>query len=101
MDIWGAQHLDDLPVLERVLEESVAMAGATLLSLQLHHFGSGQGVTGVAMLCESHVSIHTWPESGYAALDVFMCGDADPYLAVQHWRASLQPQRCVVRVLKR
>ena len=49
-------------------------AGATLLNLITHRF-EPQGVTGLALLAESHISIHTWPESGYAAVDVFTCGD--------------------------
>jgi S-adenosylmethionine decarboxylase len=52
----------------------VNQAGATLLNLITHHF-QPQGVTGLALLAESHLSIHTWPESGYAAVDVFTCGD--------------------------
>ena len=50
-------------------------AGATLLHIHLHHFTPNGGVSGVAVLAESHISIHSWPEYGYAALDVFMCGD--------------------------
>ena len=49
-------------------------AGATLLNLITHRFDP-QGVTGLALLAESHISIHTWPENGYAAVDVFTCGD--------------------------
>ncbi len=47
----------------------------------MHGFGSGAGVTGVALLAESHITVHTWPERGYAAFDVFMCGACDPEAA--------------------
>ncbi|MGJ8536418.1 MAG: adenosylmethionine decarboxylase [Parasphingopyxis sp.] len=67
-------RLDDAALVERALRDAVAAAGATILDLNLHHFGEGQGVTGVALLAESHLSIHTWPEHRYAALDLFLCG---------------------------
>ena len=59
----------------------VEVAGATLLHIHLHHFTPNGGVSGVAVLAESHISIHSWPEYGYAALDIFMCG-ADQSAAV-------------------
>ena len=55
--------------------------GATLLHIHTHKF-SPQGVSGVAILAESHISVHTWPEIGYGAFDVFMCGDAEQMNAV-------------------
>ena len=66
--------LDDEAVLRSIITTAVQRAGATLLHLITHHF-EPQGVTGLALLAESHLSIHTWPESGYAAVDVFTCGD--------------------------
>lgn len=53
-------------------------AGATVLTQRWHHFGEGHGYTGVVILAESHISVHTWPEKGYAAIDCFMCGQCDP-----------------------
>ncbi|MGP1281413.1 MAG: adenosylmethionine decarboxylase [Parasphingopyxis sp.] len=69
-----AAPLDDIGLVERALRDAAQAAGATILDLDLHHFGPGQGVTGVALLAESHLSIHTWPEHDYAALDLFLCG---------------------------
>lgn len=74
IDLFGCTGLDDVDVVERALRDAVMAAGATLLELRLHGFGVGQGVTGVAMLAESHISIHTWPERDYAAADIFLCG---------------------------
>ena len=53
-------------------------ANATVITQRWHHFGHGCGYTGVVVLAESHISVHTWPEEGFAAIDVFMCGKCDP-----------------------
>ncbi len=73
-DLFECDHLDDEARIEAALRASVAASGATLLNLHVHGFGTGQGVTGVAMLAESHISIHSWPERRYAAVDMFLCG---------------------------
>lgn len=75
-DLTGCTGLADVARVEATLRAAVAAAGAILLDLRLHHFGPEQGVTGVALLAESHISIHTWPEHGYAAADIFLCGQA-------------------------
>jgi S-adenosylmethionine decarboxylase len=67
-------RLDDQAFLRDTITAAASEAGATLLNLITHRF-QPQGVTGLALLAESHISIHTWPESGYAAVDVFTCGD--------------------------
>jgi S-adenosylmethionine decarboxylase len=67
-------RLDDEAFLRDTITAAAKRAGATLLNLITHRF-EPQGVTGLALLAESHISIHTWPESGYAAVDVFTCGD--------------------------
>lgn len=78
IDIWGATHIDELKLMEDTLRHAVEVSGATLLHLHLHHFTPTGGISGVAVLAESHISVHTWPEKNYAAFDVFMCGDAEP-----------------------
>ena len=82
VDLWDAKRLGDLDHIDRTLRACVEASGATLLHLHLHHFTPNGGVSGVAVLAESHISIHTWPERDYAALDVFMCGAADPQAAI-------------------
>ncbi|MEQ9518604.1 MAG: adenosylmethionine decarboxylase [Parvibaculum sp.] len=101
VDLVEASRLDDIAHIDEVLRECVTVAGATLLHLHLHHFTPNGGVSGVAVLAESHISIHTWPEVGYAALDVFMCGDAKPELAIDVLRKAFNPSDIKVDNLRR
>lgn len=96
VDLWGCEHLDRMDHIDAALRESVAAAGATLLHIHLHHFTPNNGVSGVAVLAESHISVHTWPECGYAAFDVFMCGDARPKEAVEVLKCYFRPRRVEV-----
>ncbi|MCP4328044.1 MAG: adenosylmethionine decarboxylase [Alphaproteobacteria bacterium] len=96
IDLIGADRLDDLGYVEQTLRDCVEAAKATLLHIHLHHFTPNGGVSGVAVLAESHISIHSWPERGFAALDIFMCGDAEPQRAVEVIRAAFAPTRIVV-----
>ena len=90
-DFWGASQLDNLELMESALRESVDVAGATLLHIHLHHFTPNGGISGVAVLAESHISVHTWPERGYAAFDVFMCGDAEPEKTIPVLKKAFHP----------
>ena len=101
VDLWGASHLDDQGRLEQALREASSAAGARLLELRLHRFESSGGLSGLAILAESHISIHTWPERGYAAVDVFMCGGADPYRVIPVLRQALEPETLQVSEHKR
>lgn len=101
IDLWGAEKLDDLSVVEKALTEAAEVAGATLLHTHLHHFSPNGGISGVLVLAESHISIHTWPERAYAALDIFMCGACDPYKAIPVLRAAFNPSQVVLGEQKR
>jgi len=101
IDFWGATHLDDIPLVDRALREAVTACEATLLHIHLHEFSENGGISGVAVLAESHISVHTWPELGYAAFDVFMCGECDPRLAVPVLRRNFLPDREEVSEHKR
>ena len=101
IDFWDASFLDDMPVVERALREAVTACGATLLHIHLHEFSENGGVSGVAVLAESHISVHTWPELGYAAFDVFMCGDCDPQAAIPVLRRLFLPRREEIGEYKR
>jgi S-adenosylmethionine decarboxylase len=91
IDLWGAKGLDDAKLIERAFKECITACGATLLYLHLHCFSENGGISGVAVLAESHISIHTWPEREYAAIDIFMCGDAEPHKAVPILRRHFKP----------
>ena len=93
-DLHGvAPHLlTDPQRIEQLLLAAAEVAGATPIYGKFHHFGTGQGVTGVLLLQESHISIHTWPEFGFAAVDAFMCGDCRPELAIELLRAAFAPR---------
>lgn len=92
IDMWGAAHLTDIDAIRKTLIRAVEACNATLLHIHLHHFGESGGVSGVAVLAESHISIHTWPERGFAAIDIFMCGACDPSRALPILRAAFQPE---------
>ena len=90
-------RLDDEAFLRTSITTAANIAGATLLNLITHRF-EPQGVTGLALLAESHISIHTWPESGYAAVDVFTCGDHTmPEQACAVLSEALQSKRHALR----
>ena len=91
-ELYGCDHtiLDNEKILKELIRESIDIASATLLNICAHKFDP-QGVTIVALLSESHISIHTWPESGSCALDVFTCGDSKPDLALLHIINLLNP----------
>ena len=67
-------RLNDVDVIRGALLEAARRAGATIVNQAFHHF-SPHGVSGAVIIAESHLSIHTWPEYGYAAVDLFTCGD--------------------------
>ncbi len=102
-DLYGidADKLRDSVGLARLLNDAAKQAGATTLHCDFHQFGEGSGVTGVVMLAESHISIHTWPESGFAALDIFMCGAAQPKHALGCIELVLQPSNRRVHEIAR
>ena len=86
LDVAGVPFhvLDDDVFLERMLMATVEQMGATLLGLHVHRL-EPQGISGVAVIAESHLTIHTWPERGEAAVDLFTCGDAARARAALDW----------------
>jgi S-adenosylmethionine decarboxylase len=102
-DFYGvsARLLQSRNELEVLLRNAAETAGATVLGSHFHSFGSAQGITGVVLLAESHISIHTWPESEFAAVDIFMCGTANPQRALEALVEALSPTQQHVEVAAR
>jgi S-adenosylmethionine decarboxylase len=111
-DILGVHHIAELcecnsdflnnsEHISNALREAVEVANATLLEEVKYEF-TPQGITAVCLLSESHISIHTWPEKRYAAVDIFTCGDHTmPDKACQHLVNALQCNKSNITVLKR
>ena len=102
VDAWQApsELLNSPEAIRKGLIEAITAGKATLIDLCVHQF-SPQGVTATATLAESHIAIHTWPEHGYFAADLFFCGAGEPQKAMQILQLALQAQQIRVRELDR
>lgn len=93
--------LTDAALLEQSIRAAIHACGARLLQFRSHTFDGG-GLTAFAMLAESHISAHTWPEHGFVAFDIFTCGpDADPHLACAELQHFYPPEQLQVREILR
>ena len=92
--------LNDPEQIRSALVEAVFAGGATLLNLCVHQF-SPHGVTATATLSESHIAIHTWPEYGYFAADLFFCGQGDPHQAMQVLQNILGAKQVAIQEIDR
>ena len=101
-EVYGCpfELLNDEKFLLSKIMEAINKTKLTLLDISAHKF-QPQGVTIVALLSESHISIHTWPENGSAALDVFTCGDTNPEIAMQYMVEELKAQDHCTHCLER
>lgn len=93
--------LNDLKLLEIYMREAVVKSGATIIDSTFHQFNP-HGISGVIVIAESHMALHTWPEYGYAAVDFFTCGDSvNPLKAFDYINKKLKPQKYSSRELMR
>lgn len=101
-DFWGCrpEKLDDARLLMQALREAATVANMTILGEEEHKF-EPQGFTGMLLLSESHISIHTYPEQGYAAVDVFTCGGGLTEKAIKYLKDALQPEHVKEVVIRR
>ena len=101
IECFGGQSAFDAKALEALMREAARAGRAQVLSCHMHGFGEGGGVTGVALLAQSHITVHTWPERNYAAFDVFMCGDCDADKAAEAIANAVPGSEVAVRALDR
>jgi S-adenosylmethionine decarboxylase len=103
LEMWDCNReiVNDVKKITQILSEAVNDAGATIIK-QFYHEFNPPGITGVAILTESHISIHTWPEEGYVAVDLFTCGtQTDPKLAEKRFLEGFEPKDFTSVELKR
>lgn len=93
-------HINNLKKVEEVLTAAAELSKATIIQPFFHKF-SPYGISGVIVIAESHITIHTWPEYGYAAVDVFTCGDHDYRVAIDYITEQLEAERCVLYEMRR
>jgi S-adenosylmethionine decarboxylase len=103
LDLYGCNKndLENAALFERLLKEAALKADATILYSYFHEFGEASGITGVLVLAESHISVHTWNEFEYAAIDIFMCGNASPKEASNYIIEQLKPIKYEISILER
>jgi S-adenosylmethionine decarboxylase len=106
----GRHVIADVSGVRRSLEETEATllltnmaraCGATLIKIDTHQFGEGHGLTVIAVLAESHISLHEWPEYQFVAFDIFVCGAADPERAIDLIRSRFPGAHVETRILDR
>ena len=101
IELWTSLHLTDTNRIRDIIIKAVNACGATILNIDLHVFSPNGGVSGIAVLKESHLSIHTWPEYDYAAIDLFVCGTIDPFLALPVLEKEFRADKMEVQEIKR
>lgn len=97
----SSELIKDLDTVKDAMMQAAKEASATIVDVSFHEF-SPFGISGMVVIAESHLSIHTWPEYGYAAVDIFTCGDLiKPEIAAQYLIERFQSQNPLVVELKR
>ena len=101
IDLWNTSFDNRINTLKKIIKKAILIANATMLHIHLHRFGKEEGISGVAILAESHISVHTWPERDYIAFDIFMCGNTNPKEAAQYLIDTLKPKKNKIINLRR
>jgi len=103
VELYGCNTdiLNDKEKIERIMIEAAKRAGATIVQKVFHLFNP-HGISGVVVIAESHLAIHTWPEYGYAAVDVFTCGSkVDPWKAYEYIKRELEAEHSSIMEMYR
>jgi S-adenosylmethionine decarboxylase len=101
IDFWDADNTDSLELCSAALRAAAEACGSTLLDLSIRKYGELGGVSGVGLLAESHISIHTWSEYRRASCDVYVCGQCDPYMCVPVLKKLFNTDRMKLTEIKR
>lgn len=100
-DFWNGKIIEDEKEIKKILIGAVKEAKNIPLEVTIHKFNP-QGMTGVVLLAESHIALHSWPEFNYLAIDIFTCGEkAKPYLALKYLKEVFKPKKVEIRKIKR
>ena len=100
-DFWNGKIIENEKELEQLLKGAAKAAKSQALQVSIHKFVP-QGITGVILLAESHIAVHTWPEINYIAIDIFTCGkEARPKGALKYIQEYLKPERVKIQEMKR
>jgi S-adenosylmethionine decarboxylase len=95
------KFIEDKTKIKNILWKAAQVANNTPLKVAVHKFPS-QGITGVVILAESHIAIHSWPEYRYLAIDIFTCGkNTRPYAALEYLKKVFSPKKIKIRMIKR
>ena len=101
LDLWNPLFNNRIDSIKSIIKKAVKISRATIVHMHMHRFGKEQGISGMVVLAESHISLHTWPERGYIAFDIFMCGDTNPELAANYLIEQLKPEKHNIKLIKR
>ena len=100
-EFWGGQIIENLKKIEQILIGATKAAKNTPLEIAIHKF-SPRGITGVILLAESHIALHSWPEFDYLAIDIFTCGEkAIPRKALEYLKKKFKPKKVEIKEIKR
>jgi len=100
-DFWGVKVIENSQKIKSILVEAAKKSKNVPLGIKIHKF-SPQGITGFILLAESHISIHTWPELDYVAIDIFSCGgQGEPYKGLAYLKKEFQPKKVQIKEIKR
>lgn len=100
-EFWGCKIIEDSKKIERILVTAAKEAKNIPLKIAIHKFNP-RGITGVLLLKESHIAIHSWPEFDYLAIDIFTCGNKSmPYKALKYLKKEFQPKKIEIQEIKR
>jgi len=100
-EFWYGKIIEDPKRIKKILVEAVKRAKNIPLEVTIHKF-SPQGITGVVLLAESHIALHSWSEFNYLAIDIFTCGErAMPYKAIDYLKKIFKPKKVEIKEIKR